>query len=116
MLTIKELTDANVTRCEGDFKHPLDSWSLLEWAGAAAGEVGEAANISKKLKRRAQGMERFNKEGETDENLHEALGNELSDAIHYIVLWAAAAGIDLERALRRKYNEVSNRVGSDKKL
>lgn len=116
MLTIKELIDANVTRCEEDFEHPLDSWSLLEWTGAITGETGEAANVAKKIKRRSQGMERFNKEDETDENLLEALGNELADAVHYIVLCAAAAGIDLERVLRSKFNEVSDRVGSDKKL
>src|SRR3954464_13889395 len=48
-LTIRFLQSINAKRAER--WHGLKSWSALEWAGAMAGEAGEACNAAKKLKR-----------------------------------------------------------------
>lgn len=39
------LRKKNVLRCETAFKHNINEWSVLEWAAAVAGEIGEAAQI-----------------------------------------------------------------------
>lgn len=101
-MTFAELRVANVRRCEQSF-HPLDDWNALEWAGAASGEVGEAANLCKKRRR-----------GEpVDAN---DIGDEIADAVIYLDLLAARLQLSLEDCVRRKFNVVSDRVGSEIKL
>jgi hypothetical protein len=46
-LSFNDLRDVNVERCKAAFDHELSDWSLLEWAGAMAGEAGEAANMNR---------------------------------------------------------------------
>lgn len=116
MLTIDRLIEANVTRTERDFNHKLTDWSIMEWGAACAGEVGEACNVAKKLRRRQMGMERFNKAGESEFSLQQKLADEIADCIHYAVLWAVAADIDLEEALRSKFNRISAIQGSSVRL
>lgn len=97
-LTFDDLRAANVTRCETSF-HPLDDWSPSDWACALAGEVGEACNKIKKLKR-------------GDKISLEDIGKELADAVCYLDLLAARLRIDLGEATIGKFNEVSKKVGS----
>jgi NTP pyrophosphatase (non-canonical NTP hydrolase) len=101
-LTFAELRDANRDRCGGSF-HPLESWSLSDWATALAGEVGEACNLIKKG-RRGEPIERA------------ALADELADAVIYLDLLAARLGLDLARAVAHKFNVVSDRRGSSTRL
>lgn len=124
-LTFAALRKANTERCNSAFNHKLGDWSLTDWACALAGEVGEAANLIKKLRRGDYGDIRFEpqhiaiKAGEDDATtpqLHEALADELADIACYLDLLAARAGIDLEAAIRRKFNIVSDRRGSPIKL
>lgn len=91
--------------------HPegLDSWSHLEWAGAMAGEAGEAANLAKKLKRIETGI--VGQDSATREELIKAYGDELADVVLYAFCCATAAGIDLGNAVRHKFNLVSERNG-----
>jgi len=93
-LTFAAFRNINVRRCEAVF-FPLEHWNVLEYAGAAAGELGEAANLAKKIHRGDAAVSR------------DRLGEELADALVYIDLLAARAGIDLETALIRKFNAVS---------
>lgn len=117
MLTIQELVNANVTRCERDFKHSLNNWSYMEWAGAATFEFGEGGNIAKKIKRIDIELGNMNNPSERDRGeLIEAMADEIADGIHYACLWAASAGIDLEDVLRRKFNKVSLKHGSPMRL
>jgi NTP pyrophosphatase (non-canonical NTP hydrolase) len=90
---LKRLRAINVERCELCF-HPLDEWNILEWAAAASGEAGEMTNVAKKIRRGDPNPER----------LHEQLGEEIADVIIYLDLLAASQGIDLEEAIRRKFN------------
>jgi NTP pyrophosphatase (non-canonical NTP hydrolase) len=98
-LTFSELRLASVKRCEKSF-HTVEDWSPTDWACAVAGEVGEACNLIKKLKR--------GEEINPDE-----IGKELADAVCYLDLLAHRLGLDLGKCVRDKFNEVSSRVDSD---
>lgn len=103
-LSFKELRAINVQRCNGSF-FSLDSKDGPWWGNAMAGECGEACNVVKKIDR----------DGLTDERLA-ALAKELADLVTYADLLAARFGIDLGQAVAVKFNEVSQRVGSDLRL
>lgn len=102
----------NRRRCEGakGFNHPLSGWSLSDWMTATMGELGEAANIAKKLNRVRDGIP-GNKE--TPDALKKALADELADAFIYLDLCAQSQGIDLEDAVISKFNRTSKRIGYD---
>lgn len=69
-----------------------------------AGEVGEACNVIKKLER-----ERFGLRG--SRATLEQLAEELADVIICADLVALAAGIDLDTAVRKKFNTTSEKIG-----
>jgi NTP pyrophosphatase (non-canonical NTP hydrolase) len=99
-LTFEQLSRANRQRCEDDFRRAVEDWSPTDWATAVAAEVGEACNLIQKLRR-----------GE-DVDL-DAIADELADAVMNADLLCQRLGLDLGTAVRRKFNEVSRRVGSD---
>lgn len=113
-LTFSDLRNANLTRCEESF-HPLDHWNLAEWGNACAGEVGEACNVAKKL-RRLEDSEGYKATLPKADAAIEDLADELADIVIYADLWAARAGISLEEAVRRKFDRTSDKVQSDVKL
>jgi NTP pyrophosphatase (non-canonical NTP hydrolase) len=94
-----QFREVNVRRCEAVF-HKLDDWSPGDWMTAACGELGEAANLVKKLRR-----------GEEITPL--MIAEELADAVTYVDLLAARLGIDLGRAVVTKFDIVSQRRGSN---
>lgn len=96
-LTFSDLRVANLERCGIAF-HALDDWSPTDWGTAVAGEVGEALNLIKKLRR-------------GDPVARPAIASELADAVIYLDLLAARLGIDLGRAVAYKFNRVSERKG-----
>lgn len=109
MLTFQRFQTANDTRqkhftnSEGESFTP---YTGLELAGAAAGELGELANLVKKVRR-------------GDKSLAEArgaIGKEIADTITYLSLLATFHGINLEAAVIQKFNEVSDRVSSPVRL
>lgn len=81
-------------------------WCLAQWANAVCGELGEAANLIKKIERGDFTLEEKRAE----------LGKELADVVTYLDLLAFRAGIDLGQATMDKFNEVSVRVGSNVRL
>lgn len=110
-LTFDNLRDANCARIP-TFKNakglPAHSetdgsdWCLAQWCNAVTGELGETANLIKKIER-------------GDFTLEEArveLGKELADVVTYLDILAFRAGVDLGQATIDKFNEVSKRVGS----
>lgn len=101
-LTFLELRIANIERCEESF-HSVEGWSPTDWACAAAGEMGEACNLIKKLRR-----------GEAISTTD--IGNEIADTVIYLDLLAARLNISLAAAVKRKFNIVSDRVDSTVKL
>ncbi len=110
-LTFNALRGANCARLP-EFKNakgePAHSepdgsdWTLSAWSNAVLGELGEAANIIKKVER-----------GDlTIDEARPALAKEFADVATYLDILAFRAGVDLGRATIDKFNEVSNRVGS----
>lgn len=104
-LTIKKFQKINARRSRKVFPQ-CKSWSLAEWSNALAGEAGEACNLTKKMARDGRSIEKERKE----------LGKEIADVVCYCCLLATAAGIDLEKAVIQKFNEVSDRKKSKIKL
>lgn len=103
-------SDRNRTRCESPsgFNHGLSSWSLSEWMTATMGELGEAANVIKKLNRERDGVP-GNKE--THEELVANLEEEIADTACYLDLLAQAAGFDLETIRDAKFAKKSREIG-----
>lgn len=75
---------------------------------ATLGELGEAANIAKKLNRVRDGIPG---NAETPNQLREALANELADTFIYLDLLCQSAGINLEEAVIKKFNITSAKIG-----
>jgi len=107
---VLEFSHRNRRRCQAKdgFNHQLDSWSLSDWLTATAGELGEAANIIKKLNRVRDGIPG---NSETPEQLKEKLADEIADVAIYLDLLAQAAGFDLETIRDAKFEKTSRKIG-----
>lgn len=109
-MDMKEFSAANKRRCEAPngFNHKLTDWSLSDWFTATAGELGEAANIAKKLNRVRDGIP-GNAEGE--ELLRQKLRHEVADTFIYLDLLCQSQGICLADAVREKFTKTSEKIG-----
>ena len=97
-LTFERLREASVLRTEEVF-HSVKAWNPLEWAGAMAGEAGEAANKAKKLRR--------------GENITPRdIGIEVADTVCYGTLLCSSVDERLGELVIDKFNEVSVARGS----
>lgn len=110
-LTFNTLRQANLKRLpqfknrQGKKAHSKDDgsdWALSAWSNAVLGELGEAANIIKKVERGDLTLEQARPE----------LAKEFADVQTYLDILAFRAGVDLGRATIQKFNEVSERVKS----
>lgn len=110
-LDLAAFSKINRQRCESPdgFNHKLDSWSLSDWFTAVLGELGEAANVAKKLNRVRDGIP-GNKEG--TQELLAKLARELADTFIYLDLLAQAAGVDLPSTVVEVFNAKSKEIGS----
>lgn len=115
MMTFRRFSEANRARCESPqgFKHPIDGWSLSDWFLAMVGELGEAANIGKKLNRVRDGVP-GNKE--TPDELREKLRRELGDTFVYLDLVAQSLGFQIGHAAVEVFNAKSAEIGYPTKL
>ena len=102
----------NRLRCEAlnGFNHSINSWSLSDWMTATLGELGEAANVAKKLNRVRDGI-RGNTE--TPDQLRQMLADEIADAFIYLDLMAQSEGIVLQDAVLDKFQRTSAKIGYD---
>jgi NTP pyrophosphatase (non-canonical NTP hydrolase) len=109
-VNLQEFSAENRRRCEAPdgFNHGIGSWSLSDWMTATMGELGEAANIAKKLNRVRDGIPG---NIETPKALRAALADEIADAFIYLDLMAQSAGIDLAEAVRAKFDKTSRKIG-----
>jgi NTP pyrophosphatase (non-canonical NTP hydrolase) len=89
-MNLAEFSRENLARCTSPsgFNHPLEMWSEADWLCALVGEIGEAANVVKKLNRIRDGI--INKE--TADELKAALSDELADVFCYLDLSIQAGG------------------------
>ncbi len=100
ILSLTVLRDALALR---DSDYPTCSdWMPNDWMTALVGEVGETANILKKIRRRDF---RLN-------DVRDELAKELADVQIYLVQLSRSLDIDLETAVIKKFDEVSERIGS----
>ena len=81
-------------------------WCLGQWSNATLGELGEAANIIKKIERGDMTLD----EG------RQALADELADVQTYLDILAFRAGVDLGAATMKKWDEISERIGCPLRL
>jgi len=114
-LTFDELRAGNIARLpqfkngKGEPAHSQpdgSDWSLGEWSNAVLGELGEAANLIKKVARGDYTLDEVRVE----------LAKEFADVQTYLDIIAFRAGIDLGEATIQKWNEVSRRVGCDLRI
>lgn len=120
MLTIDGLNQANLSRVKGwHGEEGLGTWSALEWAGAMAGEAGEACNAAKKLKRIEDSMMNINESARsllTLEDANLAVAREVADTIIYGLLLIVKVGHDPEHIIREVFNQKSEEYGFDERV
>lgn len=111
MLTFAALRAANLARIpkfrdkHGRLCHNFDGsdWSVSDWLMALMGELGELANLLKKVKRGDY----------TEAEASAEVAKELADVQIYLDILAYRCGVDLGAATVSKFNEVSLRVNCD---
>lgn len=110
-IIMQDFARENRARCEAanGFRQPIESWSLSDWMTATAGELGEAANVIKKLNRVRDGV--TNVGDPSEPQLRSDLADELADTFIYLDLLAQAAGVDLAAAVRAKFDRTSAKIG-----
>lgn len=110
-LTFAEVSEVNAERC-AVWHANMAPWSLADWSNAAAGEMGEACNVVKKIRRQETGMK-----GAVDPDmtsLKEKLADEIADTFLYLDLLATHTGVDIDAAIVRKFNAVSEREAAQR--
>lgn len=100
----------NRDRCQapGGFNHAISDWSLSDWFTATMGELGEAANVAKKLNRARDGIA-GNEESVVD--LRAALADEIADTFIYLDLLAQSQGFVLAEIVMAKWDKTSRKIG-----
>jgi len=103
---LKELSKANFIRAK-EWGGPQTTLSFK--GNELAGEVGEACNILKKMERT-----RLNMKG--GGGSIEDLSEELADVIICVDLIAGHLCIDLEKAIKEKFNKTSEKIGLETRI
>lgn len=95
---LSELKIANPERCK-IFGHTVEQMTVLFWDCAVGGETGELLNLIKKRER-----------GDVVDTVD--IAYEIADIVIYLDLLCTKMGIDLQKAIVQKFNEVSVKRGS----
>jgi NTP pyrophosphatase (non-canonical NTP hydrolase) len=111
-LTFNTLRGGNAARLpefrnnKGELAHTADPWTLNDWMTATVGELGESANVLKKVRR-----------GDlTIDEARPLLEQEFADVVIYLDILAAQCGISLGEAVMKTFNTKSVKVGSRVRL
>lgn len=102
--TLREANEARQREWDAD-----NRISLSYRGNEMAGEVGEACNVIKKLERERLGIR-------GSRATQGQLAEELADVVICADLIAMSAGIDLDAAVRAKFNATSEKVGLKTRL
>lgn len=115
ILDFASFSRKNRERCESPsgFNRKLSDWSLSDWMTAIMGELGEAANVAKKLNRVRDGIP-GNKESPGE--LQDKLGRELADTFIYLDLMFQRLGLDISETVAAVFNAKSEQIGCPVKL
>jgi NTP pyrophosphatase (non-canonical NTP hydrolase) len=79
------------------------------------------ANVAKKLRRHEVMVEEsetwwYERHEKKKTKLRQHLADEVADTIIYLDLLCASQGIDLEEAIKKKFNETSAKIGYKRKF
>jgi NTP pyrophosphatase (non-canonical NTP hydrolase) len=115
LLTFYDFARVNRGRCESadGFGHKLEDWSSSDWMTAVLGELGEAANVVKKLNRCRDGIP-GNKA--TEHELRAQLRKELGDVYVYLDLLCQSLGFSVAEAAVEVFEAKSLDIGYPKKF
>ena len=123
LLTFSQLRKVNAARARrwhGGFPAGNDGWSGADWANATAGELGEACNVVKKLRRMDVGITQAEQGDQPDEAyrlmLLQKLAKEIGDTAIYLDLLATFYGLELSNCVLDAFNQVSQREGFPERL
>lgn len=105
--TIREMQAINAAR-SARWMAGSPGWTTLEIAGELAGEVGELANVCKKLRRSEMGVP-GNKV--SDDELRRQARSEMADVFIVLMLTASKLGVDLYEAVCDTFNAKSEQMG-----
>lgn len=118
MLDLKLVQEISISRAKRWHNGDINSWSTLEWAGAMAGEAGEACNAAKKLKRIEDKIKNINLDFGRNlterSDAYRQVVQEVADTILYGVLVAASVGCvgdKFEAVVREVFNKKSEEYG-----
>lgn len=113
-LTFDRVSNINSIRCNRWHQDAKEQWTAADWMTALVGELGEAANVLKKLRRYSSGtLGQFDPE---PEELQKMVSEELADVYLYLDLLCRHIGVDLPAAVVQKFNETSARYGFPERL
>lgn len=115
MSFLKRMRATSVERSKKWHLNGAIHWNPMEWACAMAGEAGEVCDAAKKLARLDSGMVQNNGPASREQAIQD-VADEIADTILYLDLLAAELGIDLEEAVRHKFNKVSERNNFEERL
>lgn len=112
-MDISKFQELNAARAKRWHNQDPKQWTILEWAGAMAGETGEACNAAKKLRRLAFSLP--NKVAGLDMNdrheLEFRLAQEVADSINYGLIILSELNIDASAILATTFNKKSKEYG-----
>jgi len=104
-LNLSELRAANAARMTSpELYRSCAEWNEADWALSLCGEVGELANMIKKVRRGDISVD------------DPAIGEELADVLVYLDILSYYLGFDLSLETIAKFNKTSDKVGSEEKL
>jgi len=112
-MNLRKFSKVNLERCTSPdgFGHSLASWSEAEWTNAMTGELGEAANLTKKLLRHRDKIAGNHKAEDQDvESLRRRAAKEIADVVIYADLATQALGYDLSTVVTDVFNAQSDEL------
>ena len=114
-MDLRQFSKLNRERSEATdgFNHRLDAWTTAEWFTAVMGELGEAANVAKKLLRVRDGLPGNT---ETPDELRVKLVRELADTLIYLDLLTQSLGFTLSDIVPAVFDAKSAKIGYSKRL
>lgn len=119
-ISLNQFEVLNVQRCKRWHNGPqgIDEWSLTDWFTAMTGELGEAANVVKKLRRIQGNLANINEGDRQIIGIAEAAGkaqHELADTFIYMVIVAhqltKMGAPEFSQAIRKAFNAKSREYG-----
>lgn len=102
---MEALDEVNEKRSIEVYGEHLEDLELSQWSNAVAAEAGELAGICHKIDMASY--------PHTRETHLEEVGREAADIVTFLHLLCMREGIDLSQAIKSKFNEVSEKKGSD---